>query len=179
MVIPAGAAGAAAAALPAGRRGAAPGRCRRRLSRRHGVDQHLRVRVQRLIAGACAVRLQDERRDARVGVRAERARAAGRHRQLDEGQQLARRAASPGADERRSRQSGVAVPWPRKIRLMTGGAVGLVRGRAGGRLGRGEWAGADRPAAGRPLAAWPTKIDPPNAISASAKRFLKVNIGPP
>ena len=45
-----------------------------------------------------------------------------------------------------ARQRGRALAS--EIRLMTGGTVGLVRCRAGGRLGRGEWTGA----AGRLLA---------------------------
>ena len=98
------------------------------------------VRGQRLIAGGRAVGLKDERGDVGVLSGAERARAARRHRQLHEGQQLAGRALPGahelGAGERRGRALSL------EIRLMTARAIGLVRRRACGRLRRGERARA-------------------------------------
>ncbi len=101
------------------------------------VDRHARVFGERLRPRSRAVLLQDERRDVRVGLGAERARACRRHRQLDERQEIAGRPRAPAADEfgacQRRRRS-LAL----QIGLMTGGAVRLIRGAARRGLRRGE-----------------------------------------
>src|SRR4029453_7298865 len=84
-----------------------------------------------------AVLLQDERRDIRVVLGAQRARACRRHRQLDEREEVARRPRTPAADEfgtGKRRRFSLAL----QIGLMTGGTVRLIRGGARCGLRGGE-----------------------------------------
>jgi hypothetical protein len=91
---------------------------------------------ERLIPGGKSVGLEDIGGNVDVGFSGQRARTIGRHRRLNQAEEIAGGSRTPAAHERRASKRRNPV----EICAVAGCAVGLIRSPAGGRL-----LGSERP----------------------------------